>query len=127
MADYSRDDIIRAAVRIEHLRAEISSLQRELQEAERKLDLLIGKSTITNGRARLSLNDQIVGLLETYQSRQFKIEDVIKHLPDAKEDSIRTALPKLAKLGRIRKSGWGMYESTGSDVGEVVDTGEEDE
>ena len=112
---HSRDELIKVAVRIDKLRTELNEKQTELTQAEAQFDFLLGEKP--NGKGRTPMTDRIVELLIQQPDRVFKVPDVLRGIPEAHEDSVRSALPKLAAAGRIVNSSRGLYHANNGPAG----------
>ena len=115
----SRDELIKVAVRIDRLRKDIAGKEAELKQAEAQLDFLLGGKP--NGQNRTPMTARIVELLIQQPTREFTVSEVLQAFPDANENSVRAALPKLADTGRIKSTGRGRYSANNGQIGASPD------
>jgi len=122
-----REQIIAISARISALREEVKAKETELRKAEAELDALFSasgdaaapglqSSAPDDGR---SLNDTVLGLINSTPEGQFSAEDLLAKIPGANNiNSIRSALARLTSQNRIARAGRGKYRSlAGTAVG----------
>lgn len=143
----NKEAVIELGGRISSLRAEQQRLaaeqqrvKSELRAAEAELDRLLKSpaDTLTqrseaspvatpapNSFAaddfnQRSLNQRIIELLDSEPTRQFSAEDVCHKYPDARLNSVRSAMARLSSLGKIRRSTHGLYQAAGIPLGSLI-------
>ena len=126
-----REQIIAISARISVLREEVKAKETELRKAEAELDALFSASgdapapgfqsaAVDDGR---SLNDSVLGLINSTPGTQFTAEELLAKIPGANNiNSIRSALARLTSQNRIARAGRGKYRSLAATA-----TGAEDE
>jgi hypothetical protein len=105
MAHPNREAIVEVAGRISALKAEFHRIKQELKTAENEFDrLLVGAAPTEigsfveahSGPRPGSINDRILRILESGLDKSFDTDEIIRALPDANADSVRSALARLA-------------------------------
>ena len=122
-----REQIIAISARISVLREEVKAKETELRKAEAELDALFAgsgdaatpglqPSASDDGR---SLNDSVLGLINSTPEAAFSAEELLAKIPGAKNiNSVRSALARLTSQYRIARAGRGEYRSLAGTAGE---------
>ena len=115
-----REQIIAISARISVLREEVKARETELRKAEAELDALFSgagdapapgfqSAAVDDGR---TLNDTVLGLINSTPETRFSAEDLLAKIPDANNiNSIRSALARLTGQNRIARAGRGQCRS----------------
>jgi hypothetical protein len=127
MTRQRREQIIGVSARISQLREEIRAKESELRRAEIELDALINQddansnlvppsgetssSQAANQASGRSLAEHILAALDAEPGREIEAEEFLPRIPNAKINSLRSALARLAKQERIVRGERGKYRS----------------
>jgi len=115
-----REQIIAISARISVLRDEVRAKESEVRNAEAELDALFSASGdpaaqgfhAAAGGDGQSLNDTVLGLINSTPDAHFSAEDLLAKIPGASNiNSIRSALARLTSQNRIARAGRGKYRS----------------
>ncbi len=115
-----REQIIAISARISVLREEVKAKEAELRKAEADLDALFSTSGEVPAPAfqspasedARSLNDTVLGLINSTPGTQFSAENLLAKIPGANNiNSIRSVLARLTSQNRIARVGRGKYRS----------------
>lgn len=127
MGNANREAVIQISARIAVLRETLARAKDELKQAEGQLDRLLendgevsisppapnslGAQWFAERDTERSLNQQIIAFLNSTPEKDFASEEIFGAFPDAKQDTIRSALVRLADSRKIARTKRGRYQS----------------
>jgi hypothetical protein len=120
MAHPNRDAMVEVAGKISALKAEFQRIKLELKAAETEFDRLLSGDSPSKTNLfgepvseprQGSITQRILELLESDLEKSFDSDEIIRALPGANEDSVRSALARMAGDSLIVRPMRGRYQS----------------